>query len=49
MSLEPEEWATLRCQIGTSSEGRGGRRCAPNAFAEQAAPTLGDYTVLQCD
>jgi len=47
--LTPEEWATLRCQIGTSSEGRGGRRYAPNVFAEQVAATLEEYTVIQCD
>jgi hypothetical protein len=26
--LMPEEWRALRCQIGTSNEGRGGRRRA---------------------
>ena len=33
--LTPEEVARLRCQIGTSKPGRGGRRYAPYAFTEQ--------------
>jgi ORF6N domain len=32
--LTPEEAESLRCQIGISNEGRGGRRFLPHAFTE---------------
>ena len=35
--LAPEEWETLRCQSGTSNEGRGGRQYAPCVFEELSA------------
>jgi len=38
--LAPEEWEALRCQIGTSNEGRGGRRYAPYVFIEQGVAML---------
>lgn len=38
--LALEEWETLRCQIGTSNEGRGGRRYAPYVFTEQGVAML---------
>ncbi|MEI8189210.1 MAG: ORF6N domain-containing protein [candidate division NC10 bacterium] len=38
--LSPEEVARLRCQIGTSKPGRGGRRYAPYAFTEQGVAML---------
>ena len=38
--LTPEEWQSLRCQIGTSNEGRGGRRYLPYVFTEYGAVML---------
>ncbi len=38
--LTPEEAANLRCQIGTSSSGYGGRRYLPYAFTEQGVAML---------
>lgn len=38
--LSNDEWAALRCQIGTSNPGRGGRRYAPYAFTEQGVAML---------
>ena len=38
--LSDEEWAALKCQIGISNEGRGGRRTAPYAFTEQGVSML---------
>jgi len=38
--LTPEEWENLRCQIGISSDGHGGRRYAPYAFTEQGVAML---------
>jgi len=35
--LTPQEVADLRCQIGTSNEGRGGRRYHPYVFTEHGA------------
>ena len=36
----PEEWERLRCQIGTSNIGRGGRRYLPWVFTEHGAVML---------
>lgn len=44
-SLSDPELADLRCQIGTSNEGRGGRRYRPFAFTEQGVAMLA--SVLQ--
>jgi hypothetical protein len=38
--LAPDEVATLRSQIVTSNEGRGGRRYRPHAFTEQGVAML---------
>jgi hypothetical protein len=38
--LTAEETANLRCQIGTSSSGYGGRRYRPYAFTEQGVAML---------
>jgi len=38
--LTPKEAESLRCQIGTSNEGRGGRRYLPFAFTEHGALML---------
>jgi hypothetical protein len=38
--LTTEEADFLRCQIGTSNEGRGGRRYLPYVFTEQGAAML---------
>lgn len=38
--LTPEEAKSLRCQFGTSNEGRGGRRYLPYAFTEHGALML---------
>jgi hypothetical protein len=38
--LTHEEYASLRCQIGTSTEGRGGRRYSPLAFTEAGVAML---------
>ena len=38
--LTIEEMEALRCQIGTSNEGRGGRRYLPYAFTEQGVAML---------
>ncbi len=38
--LTPEEAESLRCQTGTSNEGRGGRRYLPYAFTEHGALML---------
>ena len=38
--LTEQEWESLRCQIGTSSEGHGGRRYFPNVFTEQGIAML---------
>lgn len=38
--LTPEEWEGLRCQLGISNDGRGGRRYAPYAFTEQGVAML---------
>lgn len=38
--LTSDEWASLRSQIVTSNVGRGGRRYAPGAFAEQGVAML---------
>lgn len=38
--LTQEEVALLRCQIGTSNAGRGGRRYRPYAFTEQGIAML---------
>jgi hypothetical protein len=35
--LSEKEWENLRCQIGTSSSGHGGRRLRPYAFTEHGA------------
>ena len=45
--LNPEEVARLRCQIGISKPGRGGRRYAPYAFTEQGVAMLS--SVLRSD
>lgn len=45
--LTAEEVATLRCQIGTSKLGRGGRRYLPNVFIEQGVAMLS--TVLNSE
>lgn len=44
-SLSDQELIDLRCQIGTSNEGRGGRRYRPFAFTEQGVAMLA--SVLQ--
>jgi phage regulator Rha-like protein len=38
--LDPEEQERLRFQIGTSKEGRGGRRSAPYAFTQEGVAML---------
>jgi hypothetical protein len=38
LHLTRKEVAALRCQIGTSKIGRGGRRYRPYAFTEQGLP-----------
>lgn len=38
--LDKDEWANLRCQIGTSSSKHGGRRYAPFVFTEHGAIML---------
>ena len=38
--LTPEEVATLRFQIGTSNEGRGGRRYLPYVFTQEGVAML---------
>ena len=38
--LTKEEWASLRCQIGISNAGRGGRRYRPRVFSEQGIAML---------
>ena len=38
--LTADEWESLRCQIGTSNVGRGGRRYAPFVFTEQGIAML---------
>lgn len=38
--LTEEEWAALRFQIGTSKEGKGGRRYLPFVFTEQGVSML---------
>jgi hypothetical protein len=38
--LTAEEAANLRCQIGTSSSGYGGRRYLPHVFTEQGVAML---------
>lgn len=38
--LTAKEWDSLRCQIGTSNAGRGGRRYAPFVFTEQGIAML---------
>lgn len=45
--LTPEEAEFLRCQIGTSNEGRGGRRYLPYVFTEQGVAMLS--TVLNSE
>lgn len=40
LRLSTEEAAALRCQIGTSKKGRGGRRYLPAAFTEQGVAML---------
>jgi len=38
--LTPEEAESLRCHIGTSNEGRGGRRYLPYSFTEHGVAML---------
>ena len=38
--LSDEEWELLRCQIGISNKGRGGRRYSPYVFTEQGVAML---------
>jgi hypothetical protein len=38
--LTPQESEDLRCQLGTSNPGRGGRRYQPLAFTEQGVAML---------
>ena len=38
--LTSEEYESLRCQIGTSNEGRGGRRYSPFVFTEAGVAML---------
>ena len=38
--LTPDEADSLRCQIGTSNKGRGGRRYLPYVFTEQGVAML---------
>ncbi|OGR82114.1 MAG: DNA-binding protein [Elusimicrobia bacterium RIFCSPLOWO2_01_FULL_54_10] len=38
--LTPSEHESLRCQIGTSNDGRGGRRYLPHTFTEQGVAML---------
>lgn len=38
--LTTEEYESLRCQIGTSNEGRGGRRYSPLVFTEAGVAML---------
>ncbi|WP_316814737.1 ORF6N domain-containing protein [Pedobacter nyackensis] len=38
--MSPDEYAALRCQIGTSNEGRGGLRYMPFCFTEQGVAML---------
>lgn len=45
--LTPEEAENLRCQIGTSKKGRGGRRYLPYVFTEQGVAMLS--TVLNSE
>lgn len=45
--LSKEEWGSLRCQSGTSKEGRGGRRYPPRVFTEHGA--LMASTVLRSE
>lgn len=45
--LTEDEAETLRCQIGTSNKGRGGRRYLPYVFTEQGVAMLS--TVLNSD
>jgi hypothetical protein len=45
--LDPDEFARLRSQIGTSKPGRGGRRYSPYVFTEQGVAMLS--SVLRSD
>jgi ORF6N domain len=45
--LTPDEADSLRCQIGTSNKGRGGRRYLPYVFTEQGVAMLS--TVLNSE
>ncbi len=45
--LTEEEWSTLKCQLGISNEGRGGRRTLPYVFTEQGVAMLS--SVLRSD
>ena len=45
--LTPNEAENLRCQIGTSKKGRGGRRYLPYVFTEQGVAMLS--TVLNSE
>jgi hypothetical protein len=38
--LSAEEWDSLRCQFGISSEAHSGRRFAPYVFTEQGVAML---------
>lgn len=40
LQLDPDEFARLRYQFGTSKPGRGGRRYPPYAFTEQGVAML---------
>ena len=45
-SIIRREIADLRCQIGTSNVGRGGRRYQPYVFTEQGLPSQSPYRVF---
>ncbi len=45
--LTAEEVVSLRCQIGTSSPGYGGRRYLPYAFSEQGIAMLSSVLLLR--
>ena len=38
--LSEDEWDSLRCQIGISNEGRGGRRHRPRVFTQEGVAML---------
>lgn len=47
--LNAKEWDDLRFQIGTSSEGHGGRRYPPYVFTEQGVAMLSDQPAAHAE